>query len=179
MLVAECTSCPPGQQVWQRDQAGRPLLLRPRGWYVSLSHAEALVAAALSRDGPVGVDVERLRPLADRGALARTALCAAERRAVDAMPEASRDAQLLRFWTRKEAVAKALGTGIAIDLRAIVTTVGGTVVSLPEECGDTAAWSVADLPGPDGPDGSVAAVAVRAAGIGVRTRAVPLPACAD
>lgn len=172
-LVAAYTSCPPGRQVWARDDKGRPLLVSPHGLHVSLSHAEAVVAAALSWDGPVGVDVERLRPLADRAALTRAALCEAERQAVEDLPEPIRDAQVLRFWTRKEAVAKALGTGLATNLRAIVTTTRGTVVSLPEECGGPSMWSLADLPVHDA---VVAAVAVRAADIRVLSRAIPLPA---
>lgn len=174
-LVAAYTSCPAGRQVWERDAKGRPLVVSPGGVHVSLSHAEAVVAAALSWDGPVGVDVERLRPLAHRGALARTALSEAEQKAVDDLPEPVRDAAVLRFWTRKEAVAKALGTGLATNLRAIVTTASGTLVSLPEGCGDPAMWTLADLPGQD----VITAVAIRAADIRVLTRVVPLPAGAN
>ncbi|MFF9765947.1 4'-phosphopantetheinyl transferase family protein [Streptomyces sp. NPDC053086] len=171
-LVAEHTSCPPDRQVWERDSRGRPLLVDPGGLHVSLSHAEAVVAAALSWDAPVGVDVERLRPPADRGALARAALSEAEQRAVDELPEPLRDAQLLRFWTRKEAVAKALGTGLATNLRGIVTTAHGAVVSLPRECGDVSAWSLTDLAVRDD---VIACVTVRAPGVRVLTRTLALP----
>lgn len=172
-LVAQYAACPPEEQVWARDERGRPLILEPCGLQVSLSHAEAVVAAALSWGAPVGVDVERLRPLADRGALARTALSEAELRAVDEAPEVLRDARVLRFWTRKEAVAKALGTGLATNLRAVVTTADGAVVSLPGECGEISAWSLADLPAPDD---VIASVAVRAPGVPVVTRTLVLPA---
>ncbi|OIJ88237.1 4'-phosphopantetheinyl transferase family protein [Streptomyces colonosanans] len=172
-LVAAYTSCPPDRQVWERDGRGRPLVVDPGGLHVSLSHAEAVVAAALSWDAPVGVDVERLRPLADRDALARTALSEAERQSVDELPEALRDAQVLRFWTRKEAVAKALGTGLATNLRGIVTTTHGAVVSLPDECGDISAWSLADLPVRDD---VIASVTVRAPGVRVLPRTLALPA---
>jgi 4'-phosphopantetheinyl transferase len=171
-LVAEYTSCPPDRQAWERDARGRPLVVDPDGVHVSLSHADAVVAAALCWDGPVGVDVERLRPLPDRGALARTALAASEQQAVDRLPEALRDAQALRFWTRKEAVAKALGTGLGTDLRGIVTTADGAVVSLPDECGDTTAWTLADVPVRDG---VIASVTVRAPGVRVLTRTLVLP----
>ncbi|MGW7820222.1 4'-phosphopantetheinyl transferase superfamily protein [Streptomyces puniciscabiei] len=171
-LVAAHTSCPPDRQAWARDERGRPVLARPGGLHVSLSHAQAVVAAALSWDAPVGVDVERLRPLAARGALARAALSESERQAVDELPEGDRDAQVLRFWTRKEAVAKALGTGLATDLRGIVTTAHGAVVSLPQPCGDVATWSLAELPA----GGEViASVAVRAPGVRVLTRTLALP----
>ncbi|HEV2641029.1 MAG TPA: 4'-phosphopantetheinyl transferase superfamily protein [Actinocrinis sp.] len=172
-LVAAYTSCPPDRQSWRRDDRGRPLVADPAGLHVSLSHAQNVVAAALSRSAPVGVDVERLRPLADRAALARTALAEAEQRAVDELPEQLRDAQLLRFWTRKESVAKALGSGLATDLRAIVTTARGSVVSLPDECGEISGWSLADVPVPGG---VIAAVAVRAPHVRVLARALDLPA---
>ncbi|WP_251095845.1 4'-phosphopantetheinyl transferase superfamily protein [Streptomyces sp. Caat 7-52] len=172
-LVTAYTSCPPDRQAWERDDRGRPLLVDPGGLHVSLSHAEAVVAAALSWDAPVGVDVERLRPLADRGALARTALSETERQAVDELPEPLRDAQLLRFWTRKEAVAKALGTGLATNLRGIVTTAHGAVVSLPAECGDVSAWSLTDVPVRDD---VIACVTVRAPGVRVLPRTLALPA---
>lgn len=175
-LVAAYTSCPPDRQAWERDARGRPLVVEPGGLHVSLSHAEGVVAAAVSRDAPVGVDVERLRPLADRGALARTALSEAELKAVDELPEARKDAQVLRFWTRKEAVAKALGTGLATNLRGIVTTAHGAVVSLPDECGDMSGWSLADLVVKDDVIGSVT---VRAPGVRVVTRTLALPADAD
>lgn len=175
-LVAAYTSCPPEQQAWERDARGRPLVVGLGGLHVSLSHADGVVAAALAWDGPVGVDVERLRPLPDRGALARTALAGSERAAVDALPEELRDAQLLRFWTRKEAVAKALGSGLATHLRGIVTTAHGAVVSLPDGCGDLSAWSLADLPAPGG---VLASVAVRAPGVRAVVRTPALPADPD
>ncbi|MGW0884893.1 4'-phosphopantetheinyl transferase superfamily protein [Streptomyces sp. NPDC002671] len=171
-LVAAHTSCPPEQQVWERDDRGRPVLARPAGLHVSRSHAEGVVAAALSWDAPVGVDVERLRPLAARGALARAALSETEQQVVDELPEADRDAQLLRFWTRKEAVAKALGTGLATDLPGIVTTAHGALVSLPRPCGDVAGWSLADLAVRGG---VIASVAVRVPDVRVLTRTIGLP----
>ena len=173
-LVQAYTSCPPEQQHWDRDERGRPLVVDPGSLHVSLSHAEAVVAAAVCWDAPVGVDVERLRPLPDRDALARTALSAGERQALDALPAELRDAQLLRFWTRKEAVAKALGTGLATHLREVVTTAEGVLVALPDGFGRAAAWSLADLAVRD-PE-VIACVAVRAPGIKVLTRTLGLPA---
>jgi 4'-phosphopantetheinyl transferase len=171
LLVSAYASCPPDRQVWRHDDRGRPLLVEPAGLQVSLSHAEAVAAAALSWDAPVGVDVERLRPLPDRDALVRTALSEVERRIVDNLAEEFRDAQTLRFWTRKEAVAKALGTGLATNLRAVVTTADGTVVSLPDECGEVSAWSLVDLPAQDGVLGCVA---VRTPGVRVLSRTLAL-----
>lgn len=172
-LVAAYASCPPDQQMWERDDRGRPLVVHPGGLQVSLSHGEAVVVAALSCGAAVGVDVERLRPLADRAALVRTALSEAERRTVHELPDALRDAQVLRFWTRKEAVAKALGTGLATNLRAIVTTADGTLVSLPDRCGGVSTWTLSDV---TVRDDVIVSVAVRAPGARVLSRTLGLHA---
>lgn len=166
LLVAHHTGCPPQQQRWSYTPAGRPLVDHPAGLHVSLSHADAISAAALSWDSPVGVDVEPVRPLPGLDALAREMLADSERRELNATPAASRAALFLRFWTRKEAVAKALGTGLAAGLRAIVTTADGTLVALPAQCGAVREWSLADLPAPDG---AVAALALRAPALHVET----------
>ncbi|HEV2343261.1 MAG TPA: 4'-phosphopantetheinyl transferase superfamily protein [Actinocrinis sp.] len=169
LLVAHYTGCPPQQQRWSYTPAGRPLVDHPAGLHVSLSHADAITAAALSWDSPVGVDVEPVRPLPGLDALAREMLSDGERRDLDAAGAASREALFLRFWTRKEAVAKAIGTGLAADLRAIVTTADGALVALPAHCGAVREWSLADLPAPSG---AVAALALRAPAPHIETRVV-------
>lgn len=86
---------------------GVPLAERTDGGpvpHLSLSRTTGLVAVALAEHGPVGVDVER----ADRVDLGRVALAPGERPAPG--PHG-----LLRTWTRKEAVLKAAGTGLAVD----------------------------------------------------------------
>ncbi|MGW5352055.1 hypothetical protein ACWERV_16300, partial [Streptomyces sp. NPDC004031] len=67
----------------------------------------------------------------------------------------------------------ALGSGLATQLRGIVTTAHGAVVSLPDGCGDLSAWSLADLPAPDD---VLASVAVRAPGVRAVARTLALPA---
>lgn len=81
---------------------GRP---RPSGGgEVSVTHGGDVVAVARSSGPAVGVDVEPVAPL-DEGVLA-VALAPAERAGV------VDGAGFARVWTRKEAVLKALGTGL-------------------------------------------------------------------
>ncbi|MEO5881698.1 MAG: 4'-phosphopantetheinyl transferase superfamily protein [Caldimonas sp.] len=93
----------------------RPTLDLPLQW--SLSHCEGLIVAAVSTEGPVGVDVEALGRLqANDFALY---LNAAER------AWAGRSAgRFYSVWTRKEAVAKAAGTTGLPGLAAVDTTPG-------------------------------------------------------
>lgn len=88
------------------EQHGKPRLAGG-GPAFSLTHAGELVGVAL-HDGPVGVDVERVRPLTDLAAMAAHA-CAPTEAAPDA-------AAFFRLWTRKEAVLKATGHGLSAPM---------------------------------------------------------------
>ena len=71
----------------------------------NLSHADTLVACAVTATGRVGIDCERVRPV-QAAALLQRILSPAERAPADT------DAQIFfRLWTQKEAVIKAEGNG--------------------------------------------------------------------
>jgi len=65
----------------------------------------------------LGVDVEWQRPLPDREGMARLVLTPEEAAWLSARPEADRDTGFLRFWTAKEALLKAAGSGLMRDPR--------------------------------------------------------------
>ncbi|MER7176089.1 4'-phosphopantetheinyl transferase family protein [Streptomyces mesophilus] len=93
--------------------SGRPTL---RGFgedlQLSLAHTEELIVAAVSLNGPVGVDAEvSTREMSYE--LLRPQVCTErEANVLDALPEGERMARLLRLWTLKEAYTKALGQGM-------------------------------------------------------------------
>ncbi|AOO81010.1 4'-phosphopantetheinyl transferase family protein [Bosea vaviloviae] len=93
------------------DERGRPLLARPTaaGLHLSLATRAGFVALALAQH-PVGVDVERVEPLA---ALPLAILHPQEREALLALPEPTRPLAFAQLWAAKEAYVKALGTGFA------------------------------------------------------------------
>ncbi|MBW5483253.1 4'-phosphopantetheinyl transferase family protein [Streptomyces bambusae] len=89
-------------------------------WQYSVAHTDGLGMLALS-PFRVGIDVEHVRPL-DAERFDFLVLTPAERRAVYALPEGdARTLAFLRCWTRKEAVLKAVGVGIAAELTALET----------------------------------------------------------
>jgi 4'-phosphopantetheinyl transferase len=81
------------------------------GLQVSLSHSRGLAAAAVTAIGPVGVDLEPVRPV-EALVLARRWFPAREAAWLARVPSGQRDAAFLALWTQKEAIAKALGTGL-------------------------------------------------------------------
>ena len=89
---------------------------RVDGAFVSLSRAGGLIAIAASLDGPVGVDIESVERVAAAG-FDDVAFGAPERDAIARADDP--DALRARFWTTKEAVLKARGTGLRGDPRLI------------------------------------------------------------
>ncbi|WP_149537414.1 4'-phosphopantetheinyl transferase family protein [Siccirubricoccus phaeus] len=96
-----------------RDADGRAVL-EDGAAALSLSHAEGLVACAVARGAAVGVDVESLAACAaHRPEQLDAVLPAAERAMLAAAAPGQRAALLARLWTQREAIGKALGTGLA------------------------------------------------------------------
>jgi 4'-phosphopantetheinyl transferase len=96
-----------GKPALARDPTNDPL-------HFSVAHCDDLLLVALSREGDVGVDVERTRPIDCWERVADRTLAPAERsqllRAVERGEHA--DQVFLRHWCRVEAELKAIGCGI-------------------------------------------------------------------
>jgi len=85
----------------------------------NMSHSGDLMVVALSADRPVGVDVEAWRPIDRLRGLAETILAARELTVFDGLTPGDASRVLLRLWTFKEAVVKALGLGLSVEPRGI------------------------------------------------------------
>jgi 4'-phosphopantetheinyl transferase len=143
---------------------GPPGVMEPPGiGHVSLSRAGAHHAVAIC-DAAVGIDIERKRSL-DTAQLAKSVFAPMEVELWRFVPQHLRNDVFLRWWVRKEAVAKALGLGLAVD----VATVDVSNGRLPGGAGDLQVaqaragglgWTVLDLEAPD--DGVLVSLAVRA-----------------
>lgn len=88
----------------------------PAAFSFSRSGRRALVAVSAS--GPVGADIETVRPL-DVLATAGQCLSPTEAAYVLGLAPGERLNAFHRAWVRKEAVTKAVGVGIAMDLRTV------------------------------------------------------------
>lgn len=100
---------------------GRPELAPGQGageLRFSLTHCRGLVACAVARGGPVGVDAEALDRRLDVAAIADTVFTPAERAWLDAAPGGQRAEAFFALWTLKEAYVKARGLGLSLPLTA-------------------------------------------------------------
>ncbi|WP_433527938.1 4'-phosphopantetheinyl transferase family protein [Micromonospora sp. CA-263727] len=89
-----------------REPGGRPYVVGTPGLHLTVSHCRDVVAVAVTEQGPVGIDVEQVRPL-PAADLARRWFSGPEAEWVAARPD-----DFLPLWTQKEAVGKALGIGL-------------------------------------------------------------------
>ena len=100
---------PPRGDAWPQHPSGAPapaLASDGQPWHWAVSHSRGLVAAALCRSGPLGLDLEATdrspsQNIAER--LAQLGVPAAQLATADGCRQA---------WTRSEAVLKATGTGL-------------------------------------------------------------------
>lgn len=110
---------PTGGKRLLRGKDGKPQLEDGSAIF-SLSHAGGYAFCALATDGidSLGVDAEPCNRLSTERALrlAHSRFSPAEREEVDGA------VSFLRLWTRKEAYAKYIGTGLRTDLQKIPTT---------------------------------------------------------
>ncbi|GAB7065184.1 hypothetical protein JCM12681A_68940 [Streptomyces mexicanus] len=116
---------------------------------ISLSRTAGWGVFAVGAGPAIGIDAEELRPVRE-ALLSDTVLTVAERGHLDAVAAGSaRQRAFHRVWTRKEAVVKAVGVGLA-------GTELGRLETLPEREGPVrvthhaadraSAWTVQDLP---------------------------------
>jgi 4'-phosphopantetheinyl transferase len=151
---------------------GKPALDEtPRDVRFSLAHAGNVAACAVTAGpGEVGVDIEHVRPLRDLEGLARVALARGEMAHLTSLPAPARLAAFFEAWTRKEAVLKAVGCGLAWPLDGLEVAFGPGQPARLLRC----------APDPGAPerfslqafelDGIVGAVALDGDGIALRLR---------
>ena len=89
------------------------------GLAFNVSHTRGLVACAVARATPVGVDVEWSGQSRHYDALAGRVLAPTERDEVKSLAASSRTPRFLDYWTLKEAHLKAAGTGLRVSPAAL------------------------------------------------------------
>jgi 4'-phosphopantetheinyl transferase len=96
---------------------GKPFLRdSPSDLQFNLSHSGGLMVAAVCRNSPIGVDIERddrrLHPLE----IAERYFCEKEREEIARADAGDRHGVFFQLWTAKEAVLKATSLGLALEL---------------------------------------------------------------
>jgi len=140
--------------------------------HVSLARAGGLLAVAVTRAGPVGIDLEAVADLA-RNPVADVMLSAAEAAGWAALGRPPTPVELAVLWTAKEAVLKAAGLGLRVDPRDLTMVLepaadseagilgGGRLAAWPRSPFDVRTVRLLPV---SAPPGTVATVAVVSSG---------------
>lgn len=154
VLLARCLDVRPEAVRYLRSAEGKPRLAPGLGpLQFSLSHSGGIGLIAVTRNRPVGVDVEQVRDVPDALLVAEQHFTAAETDALGSLPPDARRAAFLRCWTHKEAVIKATGEGLSRALNSFeleLTAASVTLQRFDGLPGVGCGWSLTELPTPSG-----------------------------
>ena len=138
---------------------GKPTLATPDLQF-NLAHTDRLAIIGLARSGPLGVDVERIRPSEDLARLVSEFFSPREQKAMAALPPDERQSGFFTCWTRKEAYLKATGDGLATPLDQFDMPVDPSapprLLHVELTTSEIASWTLWDVPLDVGYVGTVA-----------------------
>ncbi len=156
-LLAGYLGTAPSEIVLTRGPQGKPELGEGELRF-NMAHSQDLVLYAVTRTGPVGIDVERVLPGIDREIT--TAFCPRSASRLAGLPLPARRRAFYQGWTRMEAYSKGCGAGLAPNLetldRFLYPQTPG-LVSRPDSSAATCQWCFYDLLPRRGYLGSLAA----------------------
>ncbi len=102
--------------VIERGEFGKPYLPDFEQWQFNLSHSGEKLLIAISDEMPVGIDIEKIKLRRALPELVKKCFAVSEQNYWFNLPEAEKLTMFYDFWTRKEAVVKGIGRGIALGL---------------------------------------------------------------
>lgn len=148
-LIAEQTGLHPRAIQLSKDKYGKPRVTGEAGFEFSISHSCGLASFAFSRQGPVGIDIEKVRVIKDCDALVQQFFSHSEQDELGRLPACEQQRAFYAVWTRKEAYLKALGTGLVTPPRTVSVTVdpdaAPAVVGANESTQASCHWQLVDL----------------------------------
>jgi 4'-phosphopantetheinyl transferase len=140
-ILGRYFDCDPGAIAFSYGSHGKPFVAAGMIEF-NLSHSGDWALLAVARDRAVGVDIERIKPVAELEKLTARFLLAAEHERIVALDEADRVLAFFRTWTCKEAYLKATGEGLG-QLKSLEVLVESCQ---PVQLVSPAGWGLRELP---------------------------------
>ena len=157
ILLGERLEVPAADVMLRKSENGK--LSVSGGVRFNVAHTKGLAVFAFTHNLEVGVDVERLRPLADLGGVVELTLAPSEAADLQSVPAEDRAAAFFACWTRKEAYLKASGNGLGSPRDVAVTLRPGAperLVSVQGAPADPDRWELRSFEPRPGYVGAVA-----------------------
>jgi 4'-phosphopantetheinyl transferase len=114
-ILARYAGCDAAALSFAFTKAGKPYIDAGgpgHGLRFSLSHAGDIALIAVARDHEIGIDVERVRPVAHAARIARRLFADTTRALLESLDRAQHEAAFVHAWTQREALVKAVGGGM-------------------------------------------------------------------
>jgi len=162
-ILSRCLRVAPEKIGFDYSPNGKPALARACGdskIHFNLAHSRDLALFALTRIGPLGVDVEQIREVKDMEHLVARFFSKRETELFRTVAEQDRPRAFFNLWTRKEAMLKATGEGITRSLdRVEVSFLPGEparVIAIEGDESKAARWRLIELAPAPGYTGALA-----------------------
>ena len=124
----------------ERDQFNKPFL-PGTDIFFNLSHSADRVACAVDT-APLGVDLERIRPLPEMMEIVTRYFSTEKQLTLESCPEPDRLECFFTLWTLKESFVKAEGKGLSIPLNSFSMKVAEDGSALLEDHPEESKWSL-------------------------------------
>jgi 4'-phosphopantetheinyl transferase len=178
-LLAAYVGRDPADLRFAHGRYGKPSLVDPAATSLqfNVAHSRDRALFAVGRSREVGVDLEAIRPDLEIEELSRLSLTKREHDLLAKLPPDRRRERFVTLWTRKEALAKAIGLGLALPFDRVDSAESGTPGCHARWDGlvlDGRTWSIRSL---DVEPGYAAALAIEGDGAGVCFQAWPNDVC--
>ena len=147
LILSVCCTHAPESLEFIYGPYGKPYLTGlEAAWKFNVAHSNHIALIAVSRHTEIGIDVEIARPLTDLNALIDLIFSEQERNTCLAMNQQEQHAEFYRIWTYKEALIKASGEGLQVDLRELEIARDGTILRCPVKLQAYHAYRIHPLP---------------------------------
>lgn len=150
-ILAKYLLCTPNEITFRHGTHGKPYLLHgnnPSSLCFNLSHSHDHALLAIIQNGEIGVDIEFIRPI-DALDLARRYFTPKEAAWLISLPNHQHLENFYYLWTRKEAIIKAIGGSVMLDLRHVeIEQPSCGAIQYAED--EISKWTLHNLPPIDG-----------------------------
>jgi 4'-phosphopantetheinyl transferase len=113
LILSRYLELNPAQLEFKYGDRGKPYLVTPTNLYFNLSHSRNTALYAISQAREVGIDVEYIDRHRNVELIARRFFLPHEQIILEALSEEQKIHTFFRYWTLKEAYAKATGKGLS------------------------------------------------------------------
>ncbi|REJ75569.1 MAG: 4-phosphopantetheinyl transferase [Acidobacteria bacterium] len=113
-LLSERTDQPPAKLEFEYGEFGKPSLKGNSSVHFNLSHSSRWCAIAICEASEIGVDIEEIEDISETELVSSRFFTDSEADRIRSAPDVQTG--FFKCWTRKEAVIKAVGTGLSMPL---------------------------------------------------------------